>query len=55
MRRFDFLTSQFSDIKTTLLKSIINEDLKETARGVKNLDGLIISYLVMHKRVRIKF
>lgn len=33
MRRFYFLTSQLSDIKTTLLILITNEGLKETARG----------------------
>lgn len=33
IRRFDFLTTQLSDIKTTLLTTITNNDLKETARG----------------------
>lgn len=33
IRRFDFLTTQLSDIKTTLLTTITNSGLKETARG----------------------
>ena len=41
MRRFDFLTSQLTDIKTTLLTSITNSDLKETARGAIKFRRLI--------------
>lgn len=41
IRRFDFLTSQLSDIKTTLLTTITNDDLKETARGAIKYRKLI--------------
>ena len=41
IRRFDFLTSQLTDIKTTLLTSITNSDLKDTARGAIKFRRLI--------------
>ncbi|MDW3196997.1 MAG: DUF4062 domain-containing protein [Cytophagales bacterium] len=41
VRRFDFLTSQLTDIKTTLLTSITNSDLKDTARGAIKFRRLI--------------
>lgn len=41
IRRFDFLTSQLADIKTTLLTTITNDDLKETARGAIKYRKLI--------------
>ncbi|WP_417289912.1 DUF4062 domain-containing protein [Corallibacter sp.] len=41
IRRFDFLNSQLTDIKTTLLTTITNADLKETARGAIKYRQLI--------------
>lgn len=41
IRRFDFLNSQLTDIKTTLLTTITNSDLKETARGAIKYRQLI--------------
>jgi len=41
IRRFDFLTTQLTDIKTTILTTITNADLKETARGAIRYRKLI--------------
>lgn len=41
VRRFDFLTSQLADIRTTLLTTITNDDLRETARGAIKYRKLI--------------
>lgn len=41
IRRLDFLTSELADIKTTLLTTITNDDLKETARGAIKYRRLI--------------
>ncbi|MDA3943107.1 MAG: hypothetical protein PF694_06160, partial [Bacteroidetes bacterium] len=51
IRRFDFLTTQLTDIKTTLLTTITNADLKETARGAIKYRKLIdfVSAIAVHK------